>query len=555
MSIACKNVGLLRAANVRGGGRLLQAYTRLVTGAQMGRIDRGAIERGIPGTKLMLAAGKGVFKVLESISNDLEHRRIVILCGKGNNGGDGFIVGTLAHRAKAEVTLFLFADPDQVQGDAAHFLQEATEQGLAITRIESEQELDQVSSAISKANLVIDALLGTGLKGSPRSVIAAAIDLVDKSDCPVISVDVPSGMNPDNGSVAGSCINADHTVTFAYPKRGHFFQPGRARCGRLHLVDIGITDQDAEAENVPTSLIAPSGAKALLPRRAPDAHKGDCGRVVILAGSVGLTGAAALAAKAAAKTGAGLITVGTPESLNDILEVKLTEAMTRPLPEVRHARCLALRARGQIQDLIESADCVAIGPGLGRHRETAELVRRLLGDIKVPVILDADALNALNGDSSLLKQLAVPAIITPHPGEFSHLTGIEIGRVKSHPICECKKLAKAAGVTVVLKGSPTVIATPEGSAFVNSSGNAGMATGGTGDVLTGVLTALVGQGLDSVHAATLGTYLHGLAGDLAAEVTGMAGLTAGDLVDHLPAAEQTIRKLEDRNRYIITAFN
>jgi len=254
---------------------LLQAYTRLVTGAQMGRIDRGAIERGIPGTKLMLAAGKGVFKVLESISNDLEHRRIVILCGKGNNGGDGFIVGTLAHRAKAEVTLFLFADPDQVQGDAAHFLQEATEQGLAITRIESEQELDQVSSAISKATLVIDALLGTGLKGSPRSVIAAAIDLVDKSDCPVISVDVPSGMNPDNGSVAGSCINADHTVTFAYPKRGHFFQPGRARCGRLHLVDIGITDQDAEAENVPTSLIAPSGAKALLPRRAPDAHKGD----------------------------------------------------------------------------------------------------------------------------------------------------------------------------------------------------------------------------------------------------------------------------------------
>ena len=538
-----------------GGDRLLQALTRLVTGQQMARIDRRAIEGGIPGTKLMQAAGEGVFQVLESAAKDLSGCRIVILCGKGNNGGDGFVVGNLANRAGASVTLFLFAKAAHIEGDAAHHLSETIQQGLVVNQVQTKSDLKQISRALSKADFVIDALIGTGLRGSPRRLVAETIEEVNQAVCPVISVDVPSGMNAQEGTCPGPCINASHTVTFALPKLGHFFQPGRSHCGKIHLSDIGISDEDVEAEKVGTSLIAPWGAASLLPKRAPDAHKGDCGRIVIIAGSQGLTGAASLAGQAATKVGAGLVTVGVPESLNDILEIKLTEAMTRPLPEVRKARCLSLRARGQIQDLIHSADCVAIGPGLGRHRETEALVRRLLKDVRIPLILDADALNALSGDAGCLKGLEAPTIVTPHPGEFSRLTGVDPDRISPNPLEETRELAESCGITVVLKGAPTLIASPDGSVYVNPSGNAGMATGGTGDVLTGLLASLIGQGLDTLGAAQLGTYLHGLAGDLAAEKLGQMGLTASDIVANLPVAEQMIRKLEDRNLYLKTDLN
>jgi hydroxyethylthiazole kinase-like uncharacterized protein yjeF len=534
---------------------LLQAFTRIVTGRQMDRIDHRAIEGGIPGSKLMQTAGEGVFKVLESVVDGLNGRRIAILCGKGNNGGDGFVVGTLAQQKGAEVSTFLFAGLDQIKGDARHHLEATIQHGLSVNEIRTQSEFEGVTRALFEADVVIDALLGTGIKGSPTGHIARAIDKVNQTECPVISVDVPSGLDAQDGNCSGPCINADHTVTFALPKLGHFFQPGRSHCGRIHLVDIGISNEDVLAEGIDTSLIAPNGAAPLLPLRAPDAHKGDCGRVVIIAGSHGLTGAAALAGRAATRAGAGLVTVGVPESLNDILEIKLTEAMTRPLPEVRKARCLALRSRGQILGLIQSVDCVALGPGLGRHRETEELIRRLLRDIQVPLIIDADALNALAGDLNRLRELETPTIVTPHPGEFCALTGVGMDRIRSNPIEEARKLAESCKITVVLKGSPTLVAAPDGSVYVNPSGNAGMATGGTGDVLTGVLAALIAQGLDTLQAAQLGTYLHGLAGDLAVETTGQLGLTAGDIVEHLPASEQMIRKLEDRSRYITREFH
>ncbi len=521
------------------------AHTRLVTGEQMARIDQRAIESGIPGDVLMETAGRGVACVLKELLGGFQDRAITLLCGKGNNGGDGFVAARLASLSGAQVRTFLFASADDVKGDTRLNLDRARECGLHIQEIRAPEDLPEVRQALADAQAAVDALLGTGIRGGPRGLVADAITLLSEARCPIVAVDVPSGLNADTGRSEGSCAAAASTVTFGQPKLGHFFYPGRSLCGRLHLVDIGLPAPAVEAEPDRTYLVAAHGGASLLPRREPTAHKGDCGRVAIVAGSVGLTGAATLSAAAALRAGAGLVTVGVPESLNDILEIKLTEAMTRPLPEVRKARCLSLRARGEIQRLIETADSLALGPGLGVHRETVELVKRIIQDVRIPMVLDADALNALAGEVHRLKALSAPAIITPHPGEFSRLTGIDTSK---DPLGAAKELATAVGVTVVLKGAPTVVATPGGEGFVNPSGNAGMATGGSGDVLTGLLAALIGQGLEVEHAACLGVYLHGLAGDLAAQ--SQAGLIAGDIVAALPAAEQQVRNAEDQHRYL-----
>ena len=527
-----------------------QPHTRLVTGEQMARIDRRAIESGTPGADLMEAAGRGVAAVLKDLLDGFRDRRITLLCGKGNNGGDGFVVARLASDGGATVRTFLLASADDVRGDARTHLERAQACGLHIQEIRTPEDLPKVEQALADADAALDALLGTGIRGGPRGLVGEAIALLEKATCPIVAVDLPSGLNADTGRADGSCAKATCTVTFGQPKRGQFFHPGRALCGRLHLIDIGLPAAAVSAEPVQTDLIAAFGAAPLLPRRAPDAHKGEAGRVLLIAGSAGLTGAAALSATAALRGGAGLVTVGVPESLNDILEVKLTEAMTFPLPEVRKARCLSLRARGKVVRLAGGADSLALGPGLGTHRETVDLVKRLLRDVSIPTVLDADALNALAGETDRLKALSAPAVITPHPGEFCRLTGAEVGAVLKDPIGAATNLADVVGVTVILKGAPTVVAVPGNGAFVNPSGNAGMATGGAGDVLTGLLGALIGQGLEVARAAILGVYMHGLAGDIASETLGQAGLIAGDIVAALPAAERLIRNGKDRHRYI-----
>ena len=527
-----------------------QAHTKLVTGEQMARIDGRAIRGGIPGAALMESAGRGVTRVLKDLLDGLPGRRVAILCGKGNNGGDGLVVARLAAASGATVRTFLFATKKEVKGDARLQLDRARLLGLPIEEIRSSEDMGKVASALLDAGAAVDALLGTGLRGGVSGPMAEAIGLLQAAACPIVAVDVPSGLDAATGRAEGPCAAARATVTFGQPKLGHFFYPGRTFSGRLHVVDIGLPPAAVEAEPPETYLLAAHGGASLLPVRAPNAHKGDCGRVVFLAASVGLTGAAALAAEAALRAGAGLVTVGIPESLNDILEVKLTEAMTCPLPEVKKARCLALRARGAAQRFLARANCVALGPGLGVHRETVALIQRLLPDIRVPAVLDADALNALAGDTGRLGALSAPAVITPHPGEFSRLTGIDISDVIADPVGVARELARTSGVTVVLKGAPTVVAAPAGPVFVNPSGNAGMATGGAGDVLTGVIAALIGQGLETVQAACLGVYLHGLAGDVSAHTHGQTGLIAGDLVAALPAAEQRIRNGQDCHDYI-----
>ena len=526
------------------------AHIRLVTGEEMARIDERAISEGIPGLQLMEEAGKGVSRVVEGLLGGYRGQKVVIVCGKGNNGGDGFVVGRLAALSGAQVRVFLLANCKDVKGDARSALNRVREGDVETEIVDASSGMKAVRRAVSEADVTVDALLGTGIQGGPRGEFQAAIDTINGITCPVVSVDVPSGLDADTGAVTGSCIRATRTVTFGNPKRGHLFYPGRSAVGQLHLVDIGLPSSAIETESSRTFWIAASGGLDLLPLRSPTAHKGDCGRVFVLSGSVGMTGAAALTATSALRGGAGLVTVGIPESLNDTVEAKVTEAMTLPLPEVRKARCLALRARGDVRRVMEGADCVALGPGLGQHHETAELVRRLLEDIQVPSVLDADALNALSGEPERLRALHAPSVVTPHPGEFCRLTGKDAATVAGDPIGSARELAEIAGVTVVLKGSPTVVATADGEAYLNPSGNAGMATGGSGDVLTGLIAALIGQGLQVPEAACLGVYMHGLAADLVSEEKGEAGMIAGDLVSAIPEAEQAIHSGRDCQRYL-----
>jgi hydroxyethylthiazole kinase-like uncharacterized protein yjeF len=507
----------------------------------MASIDRRAIDGGKLGIDLMEAAGCGVTQVLENLLGGFQNRRIVILCGKGNNGGDGFVVAR--HAAQATIQVFLAAPPTDVQGDARINLDR-----LPPGIVSPADDIEAVKKALANADAVVDALLGTGIRGPARGIYPDLINALASAKCPIIAVDVPSGLNADTGQIEGPCAAATCTVTFALPRIGHFFYPGRTYCGRLHLFDIGIPDSAIQGENHNTYLIDNRHCVSLLPHRAPDAHKGDCGRVCILAGSVGLTGAAALTAKAALRGGAGLVTLGVPQSLNDILEAKVTEVMTLPLPEVKKARCLSLRARSEIQRLFQNAQCVALGPGLGTHRETVELIRRLLHDLSCPAVIDADALNALAGDIEILQSCPVPLVLTPHLGEFARLTKSNIVDIRKNPIAAAQKFASKMGVTVILKGAPTVVATPKGEAHINPTGNAGMATGGSGDVLTGLLAALIGQNLNVSDAARLAVYLHGLAGDIASKTTGQLGLIASDIIENLAGAMHHITSGADLHR-------
>jgi NAD(P)H-hydrate epimerase len=525
----------------------MSPHLPLVTAEEIAAIDAATVAAGTLGRDLMQRAGRGVWEQAAERYDIRPDTRAVFLCGKGNNGGDGFVAARSARSDGLDPVIILFADEQDVTGDALYHLREARKTGVAI-RLFSEFDEHALTETLRSADLVFDALLGTGLAGPPRSPIDRAIDVLSQHAGRTIAVDVPSGMNADTGE--GQAAAADLTVAFGCAKPGHVFYPGKSRCGDVAIVDIGLSEAAVAARS--TRHISFGIADPHLPERSRTAHKGDAGKVAIIAGSVGLTGAACLASQAALRSGSGLVTLGLPETLNDIAEVKLTEVMTRPLPEVRKHRCLALRARGDIQSLFGGVHAIALGPGLGRHRETAELVRRLILDLTAPAVLDADGLNAFAGDVDRLSRAAQPLVLTPHPGEYRRLTGSGPDALATpNDVLEAAEtLASRTGAVVVLKGAPTVIALPDGTSFVNLSGNPGMATGGTGDVLTGVIASLMGQGLSPEDAAISGVYWHGLAADLSADRVGERGLLACDIIDTLPEAERLIGTGNSRSRYM-----
>ncbi|KJS13119.1 MAG: carbohydrate kinase [Peptococcaceae bacterium BRH_c8a] len=515
---------------------------RLVTASEMGSIDRLAIsEFGIPGVVLMENAGLQVVKAVTDVLGDPAGKHAVIFAGKGNNGGDGFVVARHLLNMGAQVQVFLAAEQEQISGDAQVNLNIWLKTGQKVFPLTKSNDINLVRLALMNADLVVDALYGTGFKGTIQKPMATFIEAINACGKPVVAVDIPSGLEADTGRVNGPCIRASYTVTFALPKIGLVLPESRLYVGKLHIADISI----------PAALLADNQAKRNLitkqlvcgdwPRREGREHKGNFGRVLLIAGSRGMSGAAVLAAQAAARSGAGLVTLGVPAGIHNIVETKLTEVMTFPLPETNNGT-LDKSALDMITERAVNTDVIALGPGLGGSNETKALVRELLLKIEKPCVLDADGLNAMTGRTELFRLVKSDLVLTPHPGEMARLCGISIDKVQNNRLATTAKKAVEWNTIVVLKGAGTVIAEPDGSIYINSTGNPGMASGGTGDVLTGLIAGLMAQGMTAGSAAAAGVYLHGRAGDAAAEQQGMAGMLATDILEQLPGI---IKELEN----------
>ena len=511
---------------------------KAATAEQMRDFDRRAEQEfGVPSSVLMENAGRHVSEAIRDMLGSVRGKRIAIVAGAGNNGGDGFVAARHLHDAGAEAAIFLLGDPASVKGDAKINLDILLKTGFTVKSVQSASELE---APLAHSDAVVDAIFGTGLRGEVRGLAAEVIQAINASGRPVVAVDVPSGLDADTGQILGVCVNADRTVTFALPKIGLLAYPGASCVGQLIVADIGIPHQ--LYDEVDVELPGEEWVAARLPKRPPDAHKGTFGSVIVIAGSVGLTGAAAMAAESALRSGAGLSTLAVPASLQDLMAVKLTEVMTHGLPETE-SRAIGAKAVEAALSLCEKATAVVLGCGIGTHPETCEFVSRFVRSVRKPMIVDADGLNCLAGDASALEGEHGEIVITPHPGEMARLLGTTAQEVQSNRMDAARKAASRFHCVTVLKGARTLIADPSGRAFVNPTGNSGMATGGTGDVLAGAIGGLLAQGLSPLDAAVCGAFVHGMAGDIAASAIGEAGMIAGDVLRALPAA---LKELYDR---------
>lgn len=504
----------------------------------MQTLDRRTItEAHVPSTVLMERAGEGIVRHLEERYGPVRGKTITILCGKGNNGGDGLVVARLLHRRRARIHVVLLTPIADLSRDASTMYRRLVRvTGRAV--IARFLSAEQTQPLLASSDILIDAILGTGLSSVVTGAYREAIDLVNSTGKPVVSIDIPSGLHADTGAILGRAIRAAMTIACGLPKLGLYVDAGIDQAGTIRVVDIGIPSAYVDAIESRTLLLTSDSAFQALPDRAPSSHKGTFGHAGIVAGSVGKTGAAALAARAALRVGAGLVTVATPSSVNDVLEAKLLEAMTMPLPETK-ARTLARSGLDRVVAFLQSRTAVAVGPGLSTHPETVELVQSLMKHLDRPSVLDADALNALAGRASLLTECKTPPILTPHPGEMARLeVDATTQTVNADRIGTARRFARERGVFVVLKGARTVIARPDGLVAICPTGNPGMATAGTGDVLTGMIVGLLAQRVSAWEAVCAATYFHGLAGDLAAQQLGQPGMLAGDLIAQIPYALQ-----------------
>lgn len=511
------------------------------TAEEMRALDRRAItELAIPGATLMENAGRGAADVVAALlrTPGLRGRRarpVVVLCGKGGNGGDGFVLARALERGGVRARVLLAFSPAEVRGDAALKLRALRRAGIAARLIDDEGAL---GTALADASIVVDALLGTGARGAPSGLLARTIEAVNRSGRPVVALDIPSGLDADGGPPAGSTVRAAVTATFAGLKRGLLVHPGAEYAGEVRVVPIGVPPAEV-ARAITTFLLEAGDVAPSFPPRARAAHKGTYGHLLVVAGSVGKTGAAALAAMAAMRSGSGLVTVATPESQQPVVAGLVREPMTVPLPETP-ARTVALAALDALLELGSARDAVAIGPGLGLEAETQEVVRRLVRELARPMAIDADALTALAGHVDLLRSARGPRCLTPHPGEMARMLGAKTEDVQRDRIETVREFSRRHGVHCVLKGATSVIGAPDGRVVLNPTGNPGMASGGTGDVLTGILGGFLARGMEAGAALRAAVYLHGLAGDLAAARFGEEALVAGDVVEALPQAFEAL---------------
>ncbi len=505
-----------------------------VTAQEMAALDRSTMDQvGIPGIVLMENAARGAAAFFEDIVPDLDQRRITVLAGSGNNAGDGFVLARLFHDRGARVRVVCLLPVKKLRGDALTNFQILEKLEVPLFFWDESRDFDAQWSMASQSDVFIDAILGTGLNSEVKGLFRQVIEALNGLGATVLAVDVPSGLDATTGKPLGVAVRAMATATFGFHKIGQLVEPGCEYVGRLHLVDIGIPSAIALGSGIRRRWLTEDMVASWVEPRSPFIHKGGAGHVAVLAGSRGKTGAAALVCEGAARAGAGLVTLFIPQSLNAILEVKLTEAMTFPIPETDE-HTPADSALDAILSFLRGKDVLAAGPGISLHPGTTALMEALLPQLPCPAVLDADALTMVAANPKILRQCPAPLVLTPHPGEMARLAQKSTVEVQENRIDTALEFAQKYGVTLVLKGYGTLVASPDGRLAINRTGNPAMASGGMGDILTGIIAGLVGQSMEPFQAASLGVYVHGAAGDEAFAETASRGMTASDLLPVIP---------------------
>jgi len=507
---------------------------KVVSSDQMRSIENRIFAKyGISSSVLMEIAG-GQVAVFARRLLEKHPGPIVVVCGRGNNGGDGLVAARWLHHWGLPVQCVIWSTFEDLPADAAVALHAARMFGVPILMPA------QAGEALQRAGLIIDAVLGTGAVGQARGQALEAIKLINQTDRPVLAIDIPSGMSADTGKAEGAAVTADYTLTFGLPKLGLFQFPGADLAGKVVVADINLAPAAVEAEQITTDITRAADIRSWLPTYSRNAHKGTRGRVLVAAASRGMTGAAALAGEAALRTGAGLVHVAAPASSQPVVAGLRPEFMTLAFPESDYGG-FAETAAEPFLARAARADAIAVGPGLGTDPEVQAFVRRVVAGSPAPLVIDADAIKAFAGKAHLLAEAPVPLVLTPHPGEMAHLLGMSIEAVQANRFEAARQAAETTKAVVLLKGAYTLIAEPGGEIYINPTGNRALGTGGSGDVLTGVISGLLAQGMGAPEAAAAGAYMHGLAGDRLAERMGHDGVLASDLAKELPRVQKDLR--------------
>lgn len=508
---------------------------KLASPIDMRKLDQIAMDKyNIPGILLMENAALNVAgKAKEMLGNTYRDRKTLVVAGKGNNGGDGFATARHLIQWGYSVITICLCERSQVTGEPELYLKILEKLNAPVMFVYDEADLIEISRIFNEAYLIIDGIFGTGFHGSVEGLYESVIQAVNKSNARVLSIDIPSGINGDSGQVTGIAVKADETVTFTLPKPGLMQFPGAEYAGRVTVADIGIPAEAIEQLSLDGQVTDSDVIADYIPIRPKDANKGVFGKILIVTGSRGMTGAGILSAEAAFRTGSGLVYLAVPESLTGIYGTAICEAITIPLKD--KDGCIMPENTDELTKRAELMDTVVIGPGLSTNAGVAELVKKFIVRCGKPMVIDADALNIISDDPQILKKRPAPTVITPHPGEFSRLTKMTVEEIRKNRVKAALEYSREWNVTVVLKGAGTVTANPKGEYFINTSGNPGLAVAGSGDVLAGITGSLIGQGVKPDMAAVLGVYMHGKCGDLLSDkYKRQGGFTAGEICAAIP---------------------
>jgi len=502
---------------------------RIVTCAQMREMESIALDSGISALRLMENAGSAAARCIRE-TLPVAGKRCTVICGHGNNGGDGFVVARRLLESNAQVTVLMACGSPGTTESADMFERLSSLRPVIIDASQTQRSI----IAIKSSDIIVDAVFGTGFREAviePR--LTDLFEAINNSGAEIFSLDMPSGANADTGEISGACIKACCTVTFGAPKTGQFVFPAATFCGRIATVGIGLPESSFTLHNLSVELPDKDLIAGMLPKRAIDSNKGNYGNVLCLCGSLGMAGAAYLAAMGALRCGAGIVTLGVPQSVYLPIASKLNECLVYPLAATP-AGSFAYSNLEAIQEMAKKTSVMLLGCGLSLNEETKSLVRDIVGSLSCPIILDADGINAFEGHIDLLRTSKAELILTPHPGEMSRLCGKPIAEIQRNRLDTAREFAKEYGVTLVLKGANTVVAAKDGRAFINPTGNPGMAKGGSGDILAGMTAALTAQGIEPVKAACCAVFIHGLAGDLCAEKLSQYGMLPSDMLMEIP---------------------